>query len=260
MPSRWPSTGTRASACDARDQRLAAARDDQVDGAVEPVEHQPDRVAIGGRHDLDAVGRQARFLEPRGDRAVDGERSCAARPSRRAGSTRCPSAAQIAAASAVTLGRLSKIMPITPIGVRTRAMSSPFGPLPARHLGADRIGQGGDLVERRGDRLEPRLVEPQPVDQAASPRPRRSALAAGPRRRGRAAAAPSRGSRRVRVSAPAHCAAPRRARPAPCGPSSGHVSSANVHDCTITRSSRWIKLVGPAIAEQRLDPARWRSR
>ena len=59
-PSRWAKTGTRASVLHPRDQALAAARHDDVDGAVEAAQHLADGGAVGGRHQLDRVLRQAR--------------------------------------------------------------------------------------------------------------------------------------------------------------------------------------------------------
>ena len=56
----------------ARDQALAAARHDHVDGAVEAGEHHPDRGAVARRHQLDRVRRQAGLREPVDDRVVDG--------------------------------------------------------------------------------------------------------------------------------------------------------------------------------------------
>ena len=56
----------------ARDQALAAARHDHVDGAVEAGEHHADRGAVARRHELDRVRRQAGFAQPGDDRVVDG--------------------------------------------------------------------------------------------------------------------------------------------------------------------------------------------
>ena len=59
-------------------------------------------------------------------------------------------------------------------------------PRPARHLRADRIGQVRDLLERVGDRREPRLIEHQPVDHAGRRRRRRSHWREAPSCRARA--------------------------------------------------------------------------
>ena len=45
------------------------------------------------------------------------------------------------------------MMPISPIGMRTRVSSSPLGALAAVDHLADRIGQRGDRLDRGGDRL-----------------------------------------------------------------------------------------------------------
>ena len=55
----------------ARDQALAAARHDHVDGAVEPRQHQPDRGAVAGRHQLDRGLGQAGGRQPLGQRRMD---------------------------------------------------------------------------------------------------------------------------------------------------------------------------------------------
>ena len=47
----------------ARDQALAAARHDDVDGAVEAGQHQPDRGAIAGRHQRDRGLGQVGFAQ-----------------------------------------------------------------------------------------------------------------------------------------------------------------------------------------------------
>ena len=73
----------------ARDQALAAARHDHVDGAVEALEHQADGLAVGGGHELD---RASRAGPPRAGRAPGrpGWRGWSdGCPSRRAGSPRC---------------------------------------------------------------------------------------------------------------------------------------------------------------------------
>ena len=142
-----------------------------------PASISADRVAVGGRHDLDAVVRQSRLAQRRRDRRVDGEAlRSASEPPRRIRAL--PERRQSAAASAVTLGRLSKIMPMTPIGVRTRAMSRPFGRVQraASRRRPDRADRRS--APSRGHRLEPLGVEPQPVDQRRSPRRRPRALAA----------------------------------------------------------------------------------
>ena len=74
--------------------------------------------------------------------------------------TALPDLSVSAPASAVTLGRLSKITPMTPSGVRTREMSSPLGRSHCGHHRSDRIGQGGDLAQALRRCLRGAWVEP----------------------------------------------------------------------------------------------------
>ena len=73
MPSRCWNSGTRLSAAIALDQRLAAARDDDVDDAGH-LQHLADGGAVGRRHQLDAVFRQAGGDEGDGEAFVDHRR------------------------------------------------------------------------------------------------------------------------------------------------------------------------------------------
>ena len=110
----------------ARDEALAAARDDDVDIAVEPRQHGADGSAVAGRHEAGSHRRAARPLQALahglGDRLDVRKLS---EPARRIAAL--PALRQSAPASAVTLGRLSKITPMTPSGVATRSMTRPFG-------------------------------------------------------------------------------------------------------------------------------------
>ena len=156
----------------ARDQGLAAARHDDVDIAAKPAQHLADGGAVGGRDDLDGVGGQAGAAAgPRPGR--HGWRATSAtlsEPPRRI--TALPDFRQSAPASAVTLGRLSKITPMTPSGVRTRAMTQAVGPRPFGHHAADRIGQVGDGAQPVDDAVDALVGEQQPVEEG-----RRNALA-----------------------------------------------------------------------------------
>jgi hypothetical protein len=58
---------------------------------------------------------------------------------------------QSEAASVVTLGRDSKMMPMTPMGTRTLRMCRPLGRVQSVQLFADGIGQGGDFAHGLGD-------------------------------------------------------------------------------------------------------------
>jgi hypothetical protein len=220
---------------DALHQRAAAARDDQVDMAAEPGEQSADGRAVGGRHDLDAVRRQARFDQPRGDCFAD----------REAGGEGVGAAAQdqgIARAQADRGGVGGDVRPAFedhPDHADRRPHPGevePVRPPPARRLGPERIRQVRDRRDRGGDRVEPRLVEAEPVDQ---PRRLRYVLRIGGEDRACAGAQlPSdradRGAAQGRVRPAQH---PRR----------GARFGAHLldHRASITRSSRWIKASGP---------------
>ena len=73
----------------AGDEALAAARHDDVDGAVEARQHLADGRAVGGRHELDRVLRQAGRLQALDQAGMDGARRNEPSPSRRAGSRHC---------------------------------------------------------------------------------------------------------------------------------------------------------------------------
>ena len=110
----------------ARDEALAAARHDDVERAVEAGEHGPDRGTVARRHELDRCSRKTGLGEPGAQRLGDDAAAAElSEPPRRIAAL--PALRQSAPASAVTLGRLSKITPITPSGVATRSKSSPFG-------------------------------------------------------------------------------------------------------------------------------------
>ena len=55
----------------ARDEALAAARNNHVDGAVEAGEHQPDRCALARRDERNAFLGQAGLAQPLRERAMD---------------------------------------------------------------------------------------------------------------------------------------------------------------------------------------------
>ena len=90
---------------DARDQPLAAARHDHVDHALAR-QHRADRGAIGGGDELDRVGGQPGRRQPATKAAWIARLLCDRfDPPRRI--TALPDPKHKAAASAVTLGRLS---------------------------------------------------------------------------------------------------------------------------------------------------------
>ena len=96
-------------ALDARDQALAAARHDHVDAAVEARQHLADGGAVARRHELDRVAGQAGRAQAlrAGRRGWRGEVRKLSEPPRRIAAL--PLFRHSAPASAVTLGRLSKI-------------------------------------------------------------------------------------------------------------------------------------------------------
>jgi hypothetical protein len=87
---------------------------------------------------------------------------CVSEPPRRI--TALPDFRHRAPASAVTFGRLSKMTPTTPMGVRTRWMRQTVRPLPFGHDLADRIGEFGDRLEARRDRLDTLRTQRAAVD------------------------------------------------------------------------------------------------
>ena len=210
MPSRWAKTGTRASACTRADQALAAARHDHVD-ELGHRQHLADRGAVARRHELDRGLGQAGGAQARRRRQawIAREEWKLSEPPRRI--TALPAFRQSAPASAVTLGRLSKITPITPIGVRTRRMCRPDGTSHSASTVPDRIGL-------RGDRAQPldhaaRRAPSSSVSRSSIARDRplrlggRHVLGVGVQDRLRARA---RSRRRRRCSAASFCARSRR--------------------------------------------------
>ena len=114
-------------ALDAGDEALAAARHDDVDVAARGP--RASRRRRRGRASARAGSR--RPAGPAGSSPSRRRRRSRSRsgsnPSRRAGSRRCRLFRHSAPASAVTLGRLSKITPMTPSGVATRSKRRPLG-------------------------------------------------------------------------------------------------------------------------------------
>ena len=126
MPSRWAKTGTRASFC-TRATRVLPPRGTMtsiVPSSPRSISPTASRSVVGTIW-IEASGRPA-ALRPATRQAWMARDECAlSEPPRRI--TALPDLSVSAPASAVTFGRLSKITPMTPSGVRTRAMSSPLG-------------------------------------------------------------------------------------------------------------------------------------
>ena len=142
-----------ALALHALDQRAAAARHDDVD-QIGHAEHQADRGAIAGRHELDAASGQAGGGEPAAQAGRDRRARSGSSPSRRAGSRRCRLAGTAPPASAVTFGRdFVDDADDAERHAHARDVEA-VGPRPARQLGADRIGQARRRLEPCGHRLD----------------------------------------------------------------------------------------------------------
>ena len=90
------------------------------------------------------------------------ELRCVSEPPRRM--TALPAFRQSPPASAVTLGRLSKMTPTTPSGVRTRWILQAVRALPFGDHGADRVGERGDLLQRLRDAGDAGAVERAAID------------------------------------------------------------------------------------------------
>ena len=224
----------------------AAARDDQVDAAAEPATagRRPRRGPRSARSGRSRAGRPA-SSSPAHDRPAD----------REAGGERVAAAAQdqrIARAQADGGGVGGDIGPAFEDHRRSRRSACAPGrnrarwaassaPSPRR---ADREAPRSARPRRRSPRAWPRRAE---ADRpAASQRPRRAHWRRGFRLPGRGAARPWRGSPRS--------ASPRGARRS-ISAAARALRPISHHRASITRSSRWIKRVRAAIAEQFLDPA-----
>src|SRR3546814_2143061 len=70
-PFEMPQCGDACLAAHPLDQRLAAARNDEVDRAIEPFEQQPHRFPVRRRHDLRAGGGKAGLRQSLGQRSEE---------------------------------------------------------------------------------------------------------------------------------------------------------------------------------------------
>ena len=117
--------------------------------AVEARQHGADRGAVARRHELDGVGAAGRPL--RAPRASPRRSPCAVRklsePARRIAAL--PAFRQSAPASAVTLGRLSKMTPIDAERRRDALDQQAVRPLEGGEHPPDGIGQRGDAPRPR---------------------------------------------------------------------------------------------------------------
>src|SRR5690606_37209001 len=136
-----------------RDQTLAAARDDQVDGAVEARQDGADGLAIRHGDQLDGVGGQARFGYGAGDDDGDGARGVqtvrtAAQDRRIAG----PDAQGGGVGGDVRAGLIDDGQNADG-GADARDVLA-VGGGPAGHFGPDGIGLGGDGFDCDGHALD----------------------------------------------------------------------------------------------------------
>ena len=145
-----------------RDQALAAARHDHVDQA-RGAQHRADRLAVLRRHQLDRLGRHARRRQPfdqRGmDRAVRMDRLAAAAQQHRVAAPQAQRrgiGGDVGAAFVDDPDQADR-------DAHARQLEPARSGAAVDHL-ADRIGQRGDRFDRRGDALEPAVVEPEPVE------------------------------------------------------------------------------------------------
>ncbi|MNR02243.1 hypothetical protein D3C85_1180860 [compost metagenome] len=148
----------------AGDQALAAARDDQVDGPVEARQDGADRFAIRDRDQLNGVGGQAGLGDGASDHGGDGARGFQA----------VRTAAQdggVARADAQGGGVCGDIGPALVDDAQHADGGADAGDVqtigggPAGHLGADRIGLGGDGLDGDGHALDAGGRQGQAVDQ-----------------------------------------------------------------------------------------------
>ncbi len=153
-----------ALALDPLDQRGAAARYDDVDGPVH-AEHDADGGAVAGRHQLDRRFGQPGGAQPYakgGDQRARGIKALrpAAQDRGVAGFERQPAGVG---------GHVRPALIDDPDDAerhRDALDVEAVGPGPAGERAADRVGQFGDRLETRRDRLKPLGIERQPVAQS----------------------------------------------------------------------------------------------
>ena len=150
----------------AGDQALAAARNDDVDIAVEPAEHQPDRGAVARRYQLDRGLGQAGLAQALAERGDDGA----------AGAQAVRAAAQdrrIAGFQAQRAGIGGHVRPaLVDDADDAERHPHPFDghavrPRPGFGNDANGILERTHRVDGGGDRLHPRRIERQPVEEGA---------------------------------------------------------------------------------------------
>ena len=143
-------------------QALAAARNDQIDGAVQSFQHQAHGGAVGVADILDGRFRQARRLQAFHHRGMNGA----------GGMQRIRTAAQNGDIAGLQRDR-ARIRRHIGAGFIDDADHADgrgdardiqaIGPRPARQFAAIGIGLGRDIFDRLGHGFDPRIVERQPV-------------------------------------------------------------------------------------------------
>ena len=146
-----------------RDQRLAAARHDDVDIALEPLEHFAHRGAIGGGHQLHAFHRQAgqmQSVEQTFDNRTAGMKAVAA-------ATQDHGIARFDTQGAGIGSDIGARFKDHPDDAERRAHAldmEPVGAVPFGNDAANRIGQFGNCRDGLDDPVDARIVQQQPVE------------------------------------------------------------------------------------------------
>ena len=148
----------------AGDEILPSARDDHVDRAREPLQHQPDRGAVAGRNELNRVPRQ-----PGGPDAVDERRM---NGPRRAEAVRAPAQDDGVAGLQAKRGGVGGDVRPALVNHADHAErrphpldSHPVGPVPGVDHGADGVLKTRNHVDAFGHRGDALLVEHQTIDE-----------------------------------------------------------------------------------------------
>jgi hypothetical protein len=152
-----------------------AARNNDIDGAVEAAEQQPDRQAVGGRHQLDGVNRKAGTVQAFAETGGNGARALkAVRPAAQHGGI----AGFDAEARCIRrdIGPALENDADHPDWDADPRNLEPVRSDPLRTDAPDRVGQSGYDLERLRHRLDAGRVEPQAIEER-----RRAAAAFGNR-------------------------------------------------------------------------------
>ncbi len=146
-----------------RDQALAAARHDHVDGAVQAGEHGADGGAVAGRDQRDAILRQVRVLQPLHEAGMDQPRGMEALGPR----AQNGGIAGLEAQGAGVGGDIGTAFENHADDAERRGDpldAQPVGALEGLQHAPDRIGQIGDVIEALRHAGDAPVVEQQPVE------------------------------------------------------------------------------------------------